>query len=227
VLVLPVALSWLGQDRTRRRRIVGLALAITLIVATVSSGSRGAAVGAGIAIVASFFVFPSLRRWAGPCLYGCACVAAIALLTGSNIVGGSTTLRTHESAAASDASRSVLLHLAISQAESRPVDGVGFSTIEAAHVIYVELLSSGGAIALGAFIVLILGFAGSGIRAIKADWDDVIGAALIALGVWLVVGIVESQIVDGYVYIAPGILLAAGQLAKARDTRAHSSSGYV
>ena len=60
------------------------------------------------------------------------------------------------SAAGSDFQRGADAQLALAQIGARPIQGVGFSVITDAHVIYLQVLAAGGVIAMASFLVVSL-----------------------------------------------------------------------
>ncbi len=182
-----------------------------------SSGSRAAAVGAVLAVAATVIFIPRLRRYSGLMLpfVGIAVVALLALTNaGTQIIhqvrldtGDPTTL-------ASNTTRHEAAHTALVQFRARPIEGVGFQVIEDAHNIYLQLLAAGGVIAFVSFLVYIGGLAAAYVRARAGPLRDEATAIAASVLVWLVGGAFDNQLIDKFLYVMPGLLLAMAYLVE-------------
>ena len=217
VLAIPAAMLWLG--RSRRSTAVGILSVAVLIGGVYASGSRDGSVASVLAIVATAVAIPRLRRIGITLLplVGVGLVA-VALFTtlGRDIIHQLRLGAGDSSAAGSDFQRSADAQLALSQIGARPIQGVGFSVITDAHVIYLQLLAAGGVIAIVSFVVFLGGLAGSARRAWFSPWHDAVAAASVTVGVWLVNGFFDNQVADKYLYVVPGILIALARLTGER-----------
>jgi hypothetical protein len=224
VMALPVLLWWAASPgRFRLLRLVPLCLVLGGIFA---SGSRGGA-AATVLVLALSLKMAQVRRGA-------------AWLLGANVLGlpfvfGSTSdaftglaaqLRLSEIASiSSEISNGTRLSLArqgLADFIHRPVDGVGFQVLVEAHSIYLQLLASGGMILLSVFLIY-------NVCAIRELWrarklhDELPLALLISMGGWLVIGLVENQLTDRYLYVPAASAAVLWLLGNQRRERWRSS----
>lgn len=224
VMALPVLLWWAASpSRFRLLRLMPLCLVLGGIFA---SGSRGGA-AATVLVLALSLKMAQVRRGA-------------AWLLGANVLGlpfvfGSTSdaftglaaqLRLSEIASiSSEISNGTRLSLArqgLADFIHRPVDGVGFQVLVEAHSIYLQLLASGGMILLSVFLIY-------NVCAIRELWrarklhDELPLALLISMGGWLVIGLVENQLTDRYLYVPAASAAVLWLLGNERRERWRSS----
>jgi O-antigen ligase len=112
------------------------------------------------------------------------------------------------STSGSNYQRSILAKTAWETIKVRPISGIGWSVITGAHDIYLELLESGGIIAMAAFLTFIGGMVASIRKALSGPLRDeaiVCGMAILA---WLSNGVFDNQVADKYLYFVPGLLVA-------------------
>jgi hypothetical protein len=214
-IAAPLALLWV--TRGGRWRTAGYASAGLLLLGAYASGSRVGAVTAALAVVATFVLLPGLRRGLGVVVpvVGIG-VVTVVLVAGDQILeqvrlGGD--LGTTVNTAASDLQRSKTSSLALDQFQARPLQGVGYSVIADAHIIYLQLLASGGLIAMAAFITYIGGLAGSLRRALAGPQRDAAVVCGLAILMWLINGTHDNQLADKYLYVIPGFIVAMARLA--------------
>jgi O-antigen ligase len=188
-----------------------------LLLGTYASGSRAGAVTALLGVVVTLILIPSLRPGIGVVLpavgiliLGLVLVAGDQILQQVRISGG---VGTAVNTATSDTQRSHLANLALTQFEARPVQGVGPSVITQAHSIYLQLLSAGGVIAMTSFVVYMCGIWGAVRRAMAGAQHDAAVACAIAIAMWLASGVINNQLVDKYLYVVPGLLVAMAYVA--------------
>jgi hypothetical protein len=216
VMGIPAAMIWIG--RSRRWTVAGVIAVATLLGGVYASGSRAGAVASAAAILLTALALPRFRQRALP-LLPFAAMALLVLLTftklGSSIAHQVRLGGGDPSAAGSDAQRSQDAHLAIAQIRARPLEGVGFSVIQDAHDIYLQVLAAGGIVAMASFLVYLGGLARAARRAwVRAPRDEVV-AALVTISMWLVNGVFDNQLADKYLYVIPGVLLGLSRLAAA------------
>jgi O-Antigen ligase len=218
VIALPLAGLWIG--RSRRWTAAGTAALALLLGGVYASGSRAGTVGALLAFAATVAVLPRLRPMVVRALpyVGMALVVVLMFTsTGSKILhqvrlsGGDSTT------AVSDYRRSTAASVAWSQVKARPIEGVGFSVISAAHDIYLELLNAGGIIALASFVVFIAGLAGAVRKALPGLMRREALTSGVAIMAWLAFGIFANQVADKFLYVVPGILLAIARASRLPD----------
>jgi hypothetical protein len=212
VIALPMAMLWFG--RSRRYTIAGCAALLTLVGGVFASGSRAGTVAAVIALVVTVAVVPRLRRgliYALPAA-GAALIAIMLFTkTGHQILhqlrlgGGSNTT------SGSNYQRSLVAHVAWTQIQVRPLEGVGWSVITGAHDIYLELLDAAGVIGLISFLVFMGGVLAGLRRALTGPLRDEAIVCAVAVFAWLLNGIFDNQVADKYLYVVPGLIVAFGR----------------
>jgi O-antigen ligase len=209
-MLLPIPLAGLITPRWRRGALVLVGLLLATILST---GSRAGLFGAVIALVVTPILVPSLRS-ALP-RYG-ATVAVLAII-GLVVLTAVTSdlvivdrLSGDISVADSDAERRAIYESALEAIAARPVTGIGFSVINDAHNIWLQLASAGGVIAVAAFIVYLAGIWRLSRRrtvasAATTQWR---GALLACVLTWITAGLLQNQISDRFLYVPVGLLLA-------------------
>ena len=214
-IAAPLALLWV--TRGGRWRTAGYVSTALLLLGAYASGSRAGAVTAVLAVAATYVLIPGLRRGLGIVvpIVGIGLVALV-LVAGDQILeqvrlGGD--LGTTVNTAGSDLQRSKTSSLALDQFQARPLQGVGYGVIADAHVIYLQLLASGGLIAMASFITYIGGLAASLRRAFGGPQRDAAVVCGLAILMWLINGIHDNQLADKYLYVIPGFLVAMARLA--------------
>jgi hypothetical protein len=219
VMGIPAAMIWIG--RSRRWTAAGLVSVAILLGGVYVSGSRAGTVAAAVAVFATALLMPRLRRRAVP-LLPYAGMALLVVLTftkvGSQAIhqlrfGGNT------SASGSDLQRGQDAQLAFAQIGARPFAGVGFSVIQDAHDIYLQVLAAGGIVAMAAFLVYLGGLASAARRAWAVAPRDEVVVVTVTIGIWLVNGVFDDQLADKYLYVMPGLLLALSRLGVAAAAR--------
>jgi len=234
VMVIPFVLA---LSRTRNRFLALSPAMLIIAIAVVFSASRVGYLGA-VAVAALSLCLnselrgmlrrPDLRTW-GP----------IAVILGLSVVllfQGPPAYKTDDSenksvdnAAArlssdggvSDESNNVRVKFAKASVKAiarRPVVGYGFIWIESAHDIYLELMVSGGIFALVGFLLVYLGYIRRGIRLagkVVGELDGFRVAAVISLGSYLVMGLVQPDLLDRYLYLAAGLIMALATVSAA------------
>jgi O-antigen ligase len=211
VIALPMALLWFG--RSRRYTVAGVIGVTSLLGGVYASGSRAGFVAAGLALVVTVCFVPRLRRglrYVLPAVGGVLVAVLLFTSTGHKVL---VQLRlahssTQTTTAGSNYQRSILAHTAWETIKVRPISGIGWSVITGAHDIYLELLESGGIIAMAAFLTFIGGMIASVRRALSGPLRDeaiVCGMAILA---WLANGVFDNQVADKYLYFVPGLLVA-------------------
>jgi hypothetical protein len=125
-----------------------------------------------------------------------------------------------ESAAESDRERRQMLEDSIEYISERPLTGYGFRWIESSHNIYLQLLISGGILALIGYLAMVVGYLRLGFRL----WDRVpvelagtASAAFASFALMLMTGLVGNGIVDRYLYLPVALLFAMSFMATRTD----------
>jgi O-antigen ligase len=186
-------------------------------------------VAAAVAVFATALLMPRLRRRAVPLLpYAGMALLVVLMFTkvGSQVIhqlrfGGDS------SASGSDLQRGQDARLAYTQIGARPFAGVGFSVIQDAHDIYLQVLAAGGVVALAAFLVYLGGLAGAARRAWAVAPREEVVAVCVTIGIWLVNGVFDDQLADKYLYVMPGLLLGLSRLGVAAAARGKARPGIV
>jgi hypothetical protein len=217
-MAIPTAMVWLG--RSPRWTVAGYVAVATLLGGVYASGSRAGAVAAVVAVAVTALAIPRLRRGMLLALPVLGMVGIVVLLftsTGDHILhqvrlGGSGA--TDLTIQGSNFQRHQAAHVGLAQFRAHPVAGVGFSVIADAHNIYLELLASGGIIALVAFLT----FGGGLLSAVRQGFGGSqrleVVAGTISVLVWLVNGAADNQLADKYLYVVPGLLFAMARVAR-------------
>lgn len=213
VIALPMAMVWFGRSR---RWNVAATIAVAALAGGVSvSGSRAGFAAAGIAALLTVLLVPKLRRalpYVLPIVGALLIVVLLFTSTGHKLLvqlrlAKSTTTTT----SGSNYQRSLVANVAWAQIKVRPISGVGWSVVTGAHDIYLELLDSGGVIALAAFLTFLGGMIASLRRALSGPLRDEAIVCGIGIVAWLANGVFDNQVADKYLYFVPGLLFAIGR----------------
>ncbi len=129
-----------------------------------------------------------------------------ALAHGDRLVGGA-------SGARSDHERHALLLQARTDFLHSPLFGIGPRVVNEAHDVYLQLLASGGVIALASFLVFVGGLVLALRSGLRVDRRLALACGA-ATGTWLLVGVVENQLVEPYLYVPAGLLVGLAALAR-------------
>jgi O-antigen/teichoic acid export membrane protein len=225
-LVLPWVVIWL--TRSRPWRIAGVVGITLLALGIYASRSRGAEALAPFALLFGFIMAPQLRMrlTAFAPLVGLLCILALVASTGSlkSLLYDARLTSNASGVAASNYQRAEVRSYSLRAFEARPLTGVGYTVIDDAHDIYVQLLAAGGVIGLASFAVIMAGAFGLVMRLWRSP-ERLSAAALgAALVVWGLDGIVENQITDRYLYVPIAVLVALVALQPRR--RLHVSERF-
>jgi O-antigen ligase len=207
-------------------RVVGTGLLSLLGVGAILSGSRGGQVGLVFSLVALVAISPRSRsvvRWAFVAMLVPLGILALLGFGTPNFSAGVLRWGGSEADTAdSNHGRHELAVQALRDFSERPLDGIGLSDITGAHSIYLQLISAGGIILLGSFGGLLA-------TAVAAAWRrraaaELLGAAaFVAVATWLLVGIIENQLVDRYLYFAIGSSFAINSMCSTKSSGSPSS----
>ena len=226
-IAIPLAFLWINRPgRWRQAGVIAVAILLAGVFAT---GSRAGTVAAVLAVIASSAFLPRLRR-ALPIILPVAGMGMVAVLmltdVGGQVIDQVRLGSNNYTAQGSDLVRDRAYDLAFDQFTARPISGVGLNVIQDAHNIYMQLLAAGGVIAMASFLVFIGGLARSTLATVRASTGatrDTAVALGIAGTVWLANGVYDSQLVDKYLYVVPGFIVAlsyaVAATAPARVTR--------
>lgn len=216
-ITLPVAVHMM-----RERKVLGSSTLLLLLVGAFVSGSRGAQVGAVLALGGTLVLVNSARRRVLPRLlyFGALILTAVALFRPTWLTLGDyrELLRFDGSEAvrASDSGRLTLINQAVEDFSYNPFFGVGLDILNHAHSVPLQLLSAGGIVLTVAFAVYISG-AWKALQPVGVHGlEPYLRASLV---VWMVSGLVENQLTDRYLYV-PVLLAVAAQLMRVRAATA-------
>lgn len=225
-LAVPVTLLWIA--RGGRWTTAGLIASGALLGGVYSSGSRAAAVGAVLAVAITVVFVPRLRRLSGLTLpfVGIVVVVLLAFTNAGTQILHKVRLDSGDpSTLASNTTRSEAAHTALAQFRDRPIEGVGFQVIEDAHNIYLELLAAGGLITLVSFVVYLGGLGGAYARMRDGPLRDEATVIAASIAVWLAGGAFDNQLIDKFLYVMPGLLLAMAHVERVSQRRSAAVNG--
>ncbi|WP_029430293.1 O-antigen ligase [Blastococcus sp. URHD0036] len=208
-LVAPVVTWRVVTTSTLARGAAWLGVGAVLAGGLLVSGSRGGLVGAAVGVFVTLCVLPAGRRLIVPAAGLLLGAAAVTVAVAPDSVTGlaeSLRLTGAASAAESDSIRAGIADQALVDFGHSPFRGIGLPVIADGHSIYLQLLAAGGVLLALAFALAVVGCALDA-RALARRQGDLPRVLLVALGVWLLVGLVENQLTDVYLYV-PFALLA-------------------
>lgn len=202
-VVTPIVTWRVLSSGTVARRASWLGVGIVLAGGLLTSGSRGGLVGAAAGVLVMLAVLPAGRRLFVPLLgLGVGAAALTVAVAPSAATQLAVALRLSDAATAqeSNAIRSGIADQALVDFGHSPLRGLGLSVVTDGHSIYLQLLASGGLLLGIAFAVAMAGCALDA-TALARRVGDLPRVLLAATGVWLLVGIVENQLTDVYLYV--------------------------
>lgn len=215
-MALPVALSLASIARKPLRGAFYIHLVISLVLGVFVSGSR-AGLLAGIFGIG--FV-PFYQRYARKGALFILGIGAVTILLVSSyletdsgdIFIGIQRLTGAVSVGESDVGRLEYYSEALSDFIANPLVGQGFSNVRTAHNIYLQLLQAGGLIAFLAFALFAFGTLHLGWRlmhksTLTTEMKNLAGALTASMLVWLLVGLVQNQMYDRFLYVPAGLML--------------------
>jgi O-Antigen ligase len=215
VLALPVAIVRVVAVPRVVSRLLHVAVVILIGIALLLTGSRVAVAGAMLSILCLPFYTGGNSRVALTTIMG-----GLILTIGLIFVTSSSTFslaelegRSGASFETSDSGHLEDIHQAREGFARHPFTGTGFSNVHGVQDIYLQLLESGGVLALIAFLTFIVGTLRTAIlvrRAVAIDSRERSIASALAVGVicWMIIGIIQPPIYDRYLYVGPGLLMA-------------------
>jgi len=220
VFALPILLARLLQTRSQSLRAVYIGIMVLCALGLLASGSRGAVVGGVFVFVSAPFFQPAIRRRAFMALGGgvvvVLLVATFVPSTASTVaierLTGTSSARPGAGVEVSDLNRASRREAAIEEFNSSPVYGTGFAIVRETENIYLQLLSAGGVIALLAWLGFICGASLSAFRVGRMPRANpalrgLAGAVCGTLVAWALMGIVENQLYDRYLFVPCGLLI--------------------
>jgi len=244
VLSLPLVL---GRMTSVRGLLLNLPLCVLFLIAVLLSGSRAGLIGIAVVVVLSLALNPRIRSVALSLNYrvlsGYAVGLAVALLlafvvpvqtvpipgvpasesvpgtTDGGIAGFSRLNPGSSSAETSDSIRWRYIEESVDYILDRPLIGYGFEWIETSHNIYLQLLLSGGLLALVGYLLVIFGYLREifslRIR-VSGPRLDLLIALAVSILTYLVMGLVSPDLVDRYLYLPAALVLSMAILVRSQ-----------
>jgi hypothetical protein len=222
-MTTPLILSRMVVAKTKVLRVsFFLALCVTGL-AVLSTGSRGALVGYVVAVLLGTAMLPrEVRRqtWKWVFVAGIAGVLMAglafrgeALNSLERLTGGDGDRALAAQVSDSDNERSGLRAESLEQFESNPILGAGLVNARDAHLIYLQLMASTGLVGLTAFLAFLAGSVATSRKVFRDPNLDIEASAIVAAAgaavlVWAILGLVENQLADRYLYVPTGLIIA-------------------
>jgi hypothetical protein len=218
IFALPIIVARMVQSPSHSRKAVYLGTTVLVVLGLLGSGSRGGALGGVFVLTTIPFFQPAIRGAALKML----ATGVVGVVVASAIISPSVSFIGIERATGassalagvehSDVQRSEAGEIAIDQFNSSPVYGVDFSNVRASQVVYLSLLAAGGVIALFAWLAFSCGAIRSSFRfarmsSVTPELRALAGAVCGTLTVWLLMGFVENQLYDRYLFVPCGLFI--------------------
>jgi O-antigen ligase len=220
-LTTPLVIGRIATARTRTQQVFLFGALCATGLAVLSTGSRGALVAFGLAaLLGCWMLPPELRRQSFKMLLLAGIAGAI--LAGAAFRGQATQsferlLGSDQAVAVSvdesDRERRDAREKGIEQVTGSPIFGAGLVNARDAHMIYLQLAASSGIIGLLAFLAFLIGSIEAARRRARIpDLPIEVRAAIATAGasvaIWALLGLVENQISDRYLYVPSGLVVA-------------------
>lgn len=214
-LPLALALSAVVQKRGYRAALNGTAALI--LVGVLLSGSRAALIGAVFGSLVIFVEGGSRRQLIVGMGFGVGGVLIMSLLSKSlaySVSLGVGRLFGDVSIGNSDSLRIEFYKQVAASFQERPLLGQGLHDLTHAHDIYLQLVQAGGLVLLVGFLCYIFSLIYIGLKNLSTFQRDgterkLTMALLASVGTWLVIGLAQNMLVDRYIYVPVGLLVAA------------------
>lgn len=237
VLASPLLLARMIDPR---RVMVGIPLYLVLFFGVLLSGSRSALLGIILAGIVTVVLSPRVRGaiFSRDLRVNLTLAAALVVTLvlvfvvptqpqseggkgGVTGIGGTSTLDRLDpggvSAQQSDDIRWRYTKRSVEFILDRPVPGYGFQWIETSHNIYLQLLLSGGLLALIGFLLVVSGYlkVWMTLRSrIPEALEDIRLGLFISLLMFLAMGLVSPDLLDRYLYLPAALVLALAALVR-------------
>lgn len=193
---------------SRGRRALSVGYLILGFLGLYVAASRGAVAAAVVALLLAVLVQPGVRRHAGAILYGTGVAALVYAMIGNpEALLSKLRLTASVGTAVSDSERSQLRHQAVLDWQHSPLFGIGYGHANDGHVIFLQVLAAGGLIALAGFLFLTVGTMYSAWRGVTVE-SSLARALIASTAAWLVIGLVENQLTDQYLYVPIALVVA-------------------
>lgn len=221
-LTTPLILGRMVAAKTLLQRMFFFAALGATGMAVISTGSRGALVAFAVAVLLGTAALPAeVRRTTAKVVMVSGAVLLLlvatvfrakALESVQRVTGGGNA-QVQANVGESDRVRASVRAEGINQFVTHPFFGAGLVHARDAHLIYLQLAASSGLIGLSAFLAFFIGSVTASRRRIRApelpvEVRAVIAAAGASVAVWAILGLVENQIADRYLYVPSGLVVA-------------------
>lgn len=219
VIATPLAIYFASETRTRLPALLSLGL---LCGGVVASGSRGAQVVLPIAALATVFLSPCRRgEMLGRLALGAFVATAIGVAASTTMspsdIAGLLRFGSSSGTSGSNSDRLTLADQALNDVSQYPFFGIGVNHISEAHDIYLQLLSAGGLVLVLGMFSFWGGLMSSGISGMRAN-VLMAPALTVSIMAWLMLGVIENQLTDRFLYYSVGGIAAIAS-ARARRNR--------
>lgn len=217
VFAAPIAVYFIGESR--RKWIPCIALML-LFCGVLLSGSRGAQAILPLGLLLATYFSAHRKQILGWLTGVIVCGMVVGAVILETLAHGTLeeVFRFKTSAAnlSGDAGRLILVTQAWHDFKQFPIFGVGIKHIAEAHNIYLEVLSTGGIVlAIGMFVYW-LGTIHS-CRVARRRGELLASFVMISILAWLLVGVVENQLTDRYLYYTVGCVAALASGMRVRN----------
>lgn len=241
VLSLPLVISYMTSVR---RLLWSLPLCVLFLIAMLLSGSRAGLIGIAVVVVLSLVLNPRVRAvvlkldYRVILAYAAAAVATVLIafvvpvqtvpipgvsaadqpVRDGGGVAGFTRIEPGDAAAQeSDSIRRQYIEDSVEYIVERPVIGWGYEWIEVSHNIYLQLLLSGGLLALIGWLMVIFGYLKQAFllrTRLAGPRLDLLTALAVSILAYLVMGLVSPDLVDRYLYMPAALVLSMAALVR-------------
>lgn len=227
-MTLPLGVTRIAQT-SGPARLGPVAATAILALAVQLSGSRLALVTTLVGLGALVFLVPAFRTRLVVAFSVCVAVAVGIFLIAPSQQSALERLSGSTDSEYANEQRFELIEDGLDVALDHPFTGVGFARILDSHSVPVQVLQSGGVLALSALLLWALGFLRLGASLSRnprvPTANAQLSAAMLAgLAGWFLPGILAPQIVERFIFVPAGILLGLA-LAAAREQRRSPDQG--
>ncbi len=229
IFAMPILVVRILQSESRSLKVAYLCIIVLTVLGLLASGSRGGALGAVFVLASVPFFQPAIRGRAvkmlaagvvGVILVSVVIQPSVSFVSIERLTGASSVQAGVE---VSNSKRLAAKQVALAQFNSSPIYGVNFSDVREAQNIYLQLLSAGGVIALLAWLAFSCGAIRSSFRFarmtdITPELRGLAGAVCGTLTAWLLIGVVENQLYDRYLFVPCGLFIGCLVIAARRES---------
>ena len=214
-IALPALLFWMvhGSAWIKIAGALGLGL---VVYGSLLAGSRGGFAGMLVAVVLFVLLTPRLRfpslLFGIPLLVFAACIAVLAFPSVLTTIA--TDIRLAGSlGAASDIGHAVSLQQGLLDVQQSPIYGIGFDHLTEATEVHLQLLASGGVLALVGYLVYWFTVIRAATVARHVD-PALATALLVSVLTFLFLNFAENQVAVTYLYVPAAILVSLAVLQR-------------